>query len=142
MSSERRAGSSPSVGAEDARALMTWRAMSALFLLAMGGIHLFLVLTGTGGLLGVLFVLNAVGSIVLAVAMIRVRDRLVPVSVLGLLFMLGTLLALLIALSPLSLFGMRSSLSYQLAPTAIVVEAIGVLVLAATVLLAARKRTG
>lgn len=121
---------------------MPWRAVSALFLLAMGGIHLFLVLTGTGGLLGVLFVLNAVGSIVLAVGVIRVRDRLVPVSVLGLLFMLGTLLALLIALSPLSLFGMRSSLSYQLAPTAIVVEAIGVLVLAATVLLAARKRTG
>ncbi|WP_222429434.1 hypothetical protein [Saccharopolyspora dendranthemae] len=142
MSSERRAGSAPPVGTEDARTLMPWRVLSALFLLAMGGIHLFLVLTGTGGLLGVLFVLNAVGSIALAVAVIVVRDRLVQVSVLGLLFVLGTLLALLIALSPLSLFGMRSSLSYQLAPTAIVVEAIGVIVLAATVLLAARKRAG
>lgn len=121
---------------------MPWRVLSALLLLAMGGIHLFLVLTGTGGLLGVLFVLNAVGSIALAVAVIVVRDRLVQVSALGLLFVLGTLLALLIALSPLSLFGMRSSLNYQLAPTAIVVEAIGVVALAATVLLATRKRTG
>ena len=142
MSTERRAGSSPPVGTEGARALLPWRALSALFLLAMGGIHLFLVLTGTGGLLGVLFVLNAVGSIALAAAVIVVRDRLAPVSALGLLFTLGTLLALLIALSPVSLFGMRSSLSYQLAPTAIVVESIGVVVLAATALLATRRRTG
>ena len=34
------------------------------------GLHLFLVLTGFGGLLGVLFVLNAIGGVVLAIAMI------------------------------------------------------------------------
>jgi hypothetical protein len=64
------------------------------------------------------------------------------VSGLGLLFMLGTLLALLIALSPVSLFGMRSSLSYQLAPTSIVVESVGVVVLAVTTVLALRRRAG
>ncbi len=47
-----------------------WRALSALFLVGMGGIHLFLVFAGTGGLLGVLFVVNAVGSVALAVGVV------------------------------------------------------------------------
>ncbi|TDD84330.1 hypothetical protein E1202_23385, partial [Saccharopolyspora karakumensis] len=113
------------------------------FLLGMGGIHLVLVLTGTGGLLGVLFVVNAVGSVALAVAVVVARQqRLALASGLGLLFVLGTLLALLIALSPVSLFGMRSSLGYQLAPTSIVVESVGVVVLAMTTVLALRTRAG
>jgi hypothetical protein len=45
-------------------------------------------------------------------------------------------------LSPVSLFGMRSSLSYQLAPTSIVVESVGVVVLAVTTVLALRRRAG
>ena len=49
---------------------MLWQVLSALLLLTMGGIHLYLVLTGFGGLLGVLFVLNAIGGVVLAIAMI------------------------------------------------------------------------
>ncbi|MEV4732317.1 hypothetical protein [Saccharopolyspora sp. NPDC049426] len=123
--------------------MAVWRRLSAVFLLGMGGIHLFLVLTGTGGLLGVLFVVNAVGAVALAVAVIVVRQqRLGLASGLGLLFVLGTLLALLIALSPVSLFGMRSSLGYRLAPTSIVVESVGVVVLAVTTVLALRKRAG
>jgi hypothetical protein len=39
-----------------------WQVLSALFLLAMGGIHLYLVFHGVGGMLGVLFVLNAIGA--------------------------------------------------------------------------------
>jgi hypothetical protein len=125
------------------RALGVWRGLSALFLVGMGGIHLFLVFAGTGGLLGVLFVVNAVGSVALAVGVVVARQRrLGLVSGLGLLFVLGTLLALLIALSPVSLFGMRSSLSYQLAPTSIVVESVGVFVLAVTTVLALRRRAG
>ncbi|WP_406692029.1 hypothetical protein REH65_08585 [Saccharopolyspora sp. ID03-671] len=133
MSSERRAGGFRK------RPLMVWRVIGALFLLAMGEIHLFLVFSGTGGLLGALFVVNAVGSLVLAVALVVVRQRLVRVSALSLLFMLGTLLALVIALSPVSLFGLRSSLDYQLAPTSLVVETAGVIVLAVTTELARRK---
>ncbi|MEV4648830.1 hypothetical protein [Saccharopolyspora sp. NPDC049357] len=123
--------------------MAVWRGLSAAFLLGMGGIHLFLVLTGTGGLLGVLFVVNAVGAVALAVAVIVAgQQRLALASALGLLFVLGTLLALLIALSPVSLFGMRSSLGYRLAPTSIVVESVGVVVLAVTTVLALRKRAG
>ncbi|MDI2031383.1 hypothetical protein QFW96_22335 [Saccharopolyspora sp. TS4A08] len=119
--------------------LVAWRGLSAGFLLIMGGIHLFLVFAGTGGLLGVLFVVNAVGSVALAVALMSGR-RLVLVSSMSLLFMLGTLLSLVIALSPVSLFGLRSSLDYQLAPTSLVVETAGVIVLAATTALALRNR--
>lgn len=140
MSSERR---SHSVEAEGGRVLAVWRGLSVLFLVGMGGIHLFLVFAGTGGVLGVLFVVNAVGSVALAVGVVVARrQQLGLVSGLGLLFVLGTLLALLIALSPVSLFGMRSSLSYQLAPTSIVVESVGVVVLAVTAVLALRRRAG
>jgi hypothetical protein len=122
------------------RSLLVWQVLSALFLLAMGGIHLYLVFTGTGGILGILFVLNFVGGLVLAVAMVVVRGWLLPVaSVLSLLFMAGTLLALVLALT-VGLFGIRSSLSYQLAPTTLVVESIGTVVLVVTTALAFRLR--
>jgi hypothetical protein len=119
---------------------MVWQVLSALFLLAMGGIHLYLVFNGTGGVLGVLFVLNAVGSLVLAIAMVVLRGWLLLVaSVLSLLFMAGTLLALVLALT-VGLFGIRSSLDYQLAPTTLVVESVGTIVLAATTALLIRIR--
>lgn len=74
MSPEHRAGSSPAAAIGGRwRPLMAWQVVSALFLLAMGGIHLFLVFSGTGGVLGTLFVVNAVGSLVLAVAMVVLR---------------------------------------------------------------------
>ena len=88
------------VGPAGQRSLMLWRALSAVLLLTMGGIHLYLVLTGFGGLLGVLFVLNAIGGVVLAIAMIAAPRRFLPLaSVLSLLFMAGTLLALVLALT-------------------------------------------
>ncbi|GAA2341886.1 hypothetical protein GCM10009854_18030 [Saccharopolyspora halophila] len=120
--------------------MLAWRVASALLLLAMGGIHLYLVISGTGGLLGALFVVNALGSLVLAVAMVGLHRRLLLTSVLSLLLMAGTLLALVIALTPAGLFGLRSSLSYQLAPTSLVVESVGVLVLAVTAVLVFRER--
>ena len=43
-------------------------------------IHLYLVLTGFGGVLGVLFVLNAIGGVVLAIAMIAAPPRFVPLA--------------------------------------------------------------
>ena len=75
MSSHTRAtGSLRWVGVSH-RTLMAWRLLSAIMLLVMGGIHLYLVFNGVGGSLGVLFVLNAVGALVLAIAIIVLRGR-------------------------------------------------------------------
>ena len=104
------------MGQAGQRSLILWRVLSAVLLLTMGGIHLFLVLTGVGGLLGVLFVLNAIGGVVLAIAMIAAPRRFLPLaSVLGLLFMAGTLLALVLALT-VGLFGIREQLGSVAGP--------------------------
>lgn len=123
------------------RSMMVWQVLSALSLLAMGGIHLYLVFNGTGGILGIMFVLNFVGGLVLAIAMVVARGWLLPVaSVLSLLFLAGTLLALVLALT-VGLFGIRSSLDYDLASTTLVVESIGTVVLVVTTVLALRARS-
>ncbi|MFL6129069.1 MAG: hypothetical protein ACJ73E_08380 [Mycobacteriales bacterium] len=114
------------------RSVVGWQALSVLFLLAMGAIHLYLVLDGVGGTLGKLFVLNAVGALVLAIAIVVLRQRLLLVaSVLSTLFMVGTLLALVLALT-IGLFGIHEVLSFKLVPTTLVVESIGTIVLAVT----------
>jgi hypothetical protein len=124
------------------RSPIVWQALSSLLLLAMGGIHLYLRFNGSGGLIGVLFVLNAIGGLVLAVAILAARRRLdlVVASVLGLLFMAGTLLALVLALT-VGLFGIRQQLGGELVVTTLVVESIGTLVLAVTVAWVLRMRS-
>ncbi|GAA4889862.1 hypothetical protein [Actinomycetospora straminea] len=122
------------------RSTMPWQVLSAIALLAMGGIHLWLVFNGTGGVLGNLFVLNAIGALILAIAVVITRGELLAVSVvLGLLFLAGTLAALVLALT-VGLFGIRSSLDYDLAPTTLVVESVGVVVLLVTTVLVLRRR--
>jgi len=119
---------------------MAWQVLSALSLLAMGGIHLYLVLTGFGGLIGVMFVLNAIGGLVLAIAMVGAPQRFLPlVSVLSLLFMVGTLLALVLALT-VGFLGVREQLGNQLVPTTLVVESVGTIVLVVTTVLVYRMR--
>lgn len=119
---------------------MPWLVLSALALLAMGGIHLYLALTSTGGVLGDLFVLNAVGAVVLAAGLVVLRGRLLATAtVLALLFLGGTLLALVLALT-VGLFGLQSSLDYELAPTTLVVESIGTVILLVTTVLVLRPR--
>ena len=111
------------------RSPIVWQALSALLLLVMGGIHFYLVLNGVGGMLGVLFVLNAVGALVLAIAIVVLRRQaLLVASVLSLLFMVGTLLALVFALT-IGLVGIRETLDFHLVPTTLVVESIGTIVL-------------
>ena len=128
------------VGQGGQRLPTLWRVLSALLLLTMGGIHFYLVLTGFSGALGVAFVLNAIGGVVLAIAMIAAPRRFLPlVSVLSLLFIAGTLLALVLALT-VGLFGMHEQLSTQLVPTTLIVESIGTVVLAVTAGLAFRMR--
>lgn len=125
-----------------ARGLMLWQILSSLLLLVMGGIHLYLVVfSGFGGLLGTLFVLNAIGGLVLAVAiLVARRGFLALVSVLSLLFLGGTLLGLVIALTPAGLLGIHEQMSTELVPTTLVVESVGVVVLAVTSVLALRAR--
>jgi hypothetical protein len=115
------------------------RVLSAILLLATGGIHLFLVFDGVGGLLGVLFILNAVAAIVLAIATLVLRGRLLaPVTGLGLLFMIASLLALLLALT-VGLFGIRETWDFTLVPETVIVEAIGIVVLAITTAVVVRR---
>ncbi len=119
---------------------MVWRLLSAIMLLAMGGIHLYLVFDGVGGLLGILFVLNAIGSLVLAVAVLVLRGRLLSLAtVLSLLFMVGTLLALVLALT-VGLFGIHEALSFKLVTTTLVVESIGSVILGLTLAMILRAR--
>jgi hypothetical protein len=124
------------------RTPIVWQALSALLLLAMGGIHFYLVLNGVGGMLGVLFMLNAAGALLLAIAIVVLRRRpLLVAGVLSLLFMGGTLLALVLALT-IGLFGIRETLDFQLVPTTLVVESIGTIILVVTTALVFRMRRG
>ena len=127
-------------GTPGPRSLMTWQVLSALFLLAMGGIHLYLALNGVSGVLGFMFILNAVGALALAIAVVVLRGQLLLVAcALSVLFMVGTLLALVLALT-VGLFGIGETLQGQLVPTTLVVESIGVVILLVTTALVVRRR--
>ena len=116
------------------RSLIVWRVLSVLFLLTMGAIHLYLAIKGAGSL-GKPFWANAVGGLVLAIAMVVLRGRLLLLaSVLSTLFMAGTLLALVLALT-VGLFGIGETLSYRPVPPTIAVESVGTIVLAVTTVL-------
>jgi hypothetical protein len=115
------------------------RILSAIFLFVTGGIHLFLVFDGVGGLLGTLFVLNAIAAIVLAVGELVLRGRwLALATVLSLLFLIASLASLLLALT-VGLFGIRETWDFTLVPETIIVEAIGIVVLAITTALVVRR---
>ena len=114
------------------RGLWTLRILSAILLIATGLIHLWLVFNGTGGILGVAFVLNAIAGVVLGIAMLVLRGRLLQLAtVLSLLFLIATLLALILALT-VSLFGITEQWDRPLVPQAVIVEAIGIVVLGIT----------
>jgi hypothetical protein len=108
------------------------RIISAIILLVIGGIHLFLVFDGVGGTLGVSFILNAIAGIVLAVGMLATRGRLLRVvTILSLLFVIASLLALVLALT-VGLFGITEVWTFTLVPETVIIDAIGVVVLAIT----------
>ena len=119
---------------------MVMRILSAITLLAVGGIHLFLVFNGVGGLLGVLFVLNAIAALVLAIGMLALHGRLLTITtVLSLLFVIATLLALVLALT-VGLFGITETWDFTLVPQTVVIESIGIVVLAIATLVVVRSR--
>ena len=112
--------------------LWTLRILSALVLAATGGIHLYLIFTDVGGVLGVMFLLNGVAGLVLAIAMLVLRGALLRIAtVLSLLFLLASLAALLLALT-VGLFGITEVWSFTLVPETVIVEAIGIVVVAIT----------
>jgi hypothetical protein len=122
----------------NSRGLWVLRIVSAVLLLITGGIHLYLVFNGVGGFLGVMFTLNAVAGLVLAIGMVMLRGRLFRAgSVLSLLFLIATLLALVLALT-VGLFGITQTWDFTLVPETVIVESIGVVVLAVTTVLAFR----
>ena len=107
-----------------------WRILSVIVLVFVGGIHLFLVFDGVGGLLGTLFVLNSVAAFVLAIAILVFHDRLLQAALaLGLLFLIASLLALWLALT-VGLFGIREVWTFTLVPETVVVESVGIVILA------------
>ncbi|WKX69317.1 hypothetical protein [Streptomyces sp. XD-27] len=105
---------------------------------AMGAIHLHLWDDGYRDLrwIGVLFLLNAIGAGLLAVALLAVPTRYLAVAAaLGALFTAGTLAGLFISLTS-GLLGFHESLAAPLVKPTIVVEATGCLTLAMLALLA------
>jgi hypothetical protein len=117
-----------------------FRIISAIVLLAIGGIHIFLVFDGVGGVLGVLFILNGVAGIVLAIGTLAVHGRLLRVvTVLSLLFVIASLLALVLALT-VGLFGITETWTFTLVPETVIIDAIGVVILAISTTLALRTR--
>ena len=122
------------------RALWIMRILSAIALLVTGGIHLYLVFNGVGGILGVMFVLNAVGALILAVGMLLLRGRLLQlVTVLSLLFLIATLLSLILALT-VGLFGIHETWDFTLVPETVIVESIGIVILGITTALVLRPQ--
>ena len=123
--------------------LLAGRITGAALLAAMGVIHLVLWLQGyrVVAVIGPGFMVNAVGGIALAIAVLLVRARLLPlVAGLSALFMAVTLAALIISLT-VGLFGVNEQLDGQLVPTSLIVEAIGTVVLVALAWYAAQPRT-
>ena len=118
------------------------RIIGAILLLAIGGIHLFLVASGQGGLLVVPFVLNGIAGVVLAIGLLVLRGRLLLwASVLALLFAVASLLALVLALT-VGLFGIHEHWTFTLVPQTVVVDAAAIVVLAVLTarMLGARSR--
>lgn len=120
--------------------LRVMRILSAIILVAIAVIHLILVFDGTGGVLGVLFVLNAVAGTVLGFGMLAIRERMLQITTgLSLLFIAASFLSLVLALT-IGLFGITVAWSFTLVPQTFVVEGVGILVLAITSALVVRAQ--
>ncbi|AYG02308.1 hypothetical protein [Gryllotalpicola protaetiae] len=116
------------------------RVISAVLLLGVAGIHLFLVFDGVGGSLGVLFVLQTIAAVVLAIAELVTSGPLLALAtVLSLLFLIVSLLALVLALT-VGIFGITEVWSFTLVPETVIVEAVGIVVLAVSSAVVLRRR--
>ncbi|WP_284254275.1 hypothetical protein [Pseudolysinimonas kribbensis] len=123
------------------RASGIWRILTGILLIVVALFHLYLVVVAhVGGTLGVLFVLQSIAALVLAVALFVTRGVLRRiVLVLSLLFLLGSLAALLLALT-VGFFGITEVWTFTLVPATVVVEAIGIVVAAIATAVMLRRR--
>lgn len=111
---------------------MIIRIITALLLAATGLIHIYLVFTGTGGILGLMFIANGLAGVVLAAALVWLRGRWLGVAaLLSFAFLVASLVALLLALT-VGLFGIFQTWSNPFATATVIVEALGIV--AATIL--------
>lgn len=110
------------------------RVLGAALLAGMAAIHVYLYLNGYESVptIGLLFLLNGIGGSVLTIAVTAAPRRFLGVAaVLGALFDLGTLAALVASIAvPGGLFGFQESTQAFLVPTTLWVESAGVIVLA------------
>ena len=107
------------------------------------GIHLYLWLDGFRDIetIGTLFLLNAIGGFVLALALLATPSRfLAIVSALGALFAVGVLGALSLSLT-VGLFGFEESIDTEQVVTTLVVNSLAVLVLGALTAIQLRERS-
>ncbi|HEY4020259.1 MAG TPA: hypothetical protein VGM75_16320 [Pseudonocardiaceae bacterium] len=109
------------------------RFVGAALLAGMAGIHVYLYLNGYQGVptIGLLFLLNGIGGSILTIAVVGAPRRFLGVvGLLGALFELGTLAALVASiLVPGGLFGFQESTQAFLVTTTLGVESAGVVVL-------------
>src|SRR4051794_41703743 len=108
--------SAAGVGRDAPRSVIAWQVLSALFLLAMGAIHLYLIVDGVGGTLGKLFVLNVVGAFVLAVAAAVLRGRPLPRGRAARTGLTGCTLRPLVLALTRGLFGIHAGASFTWGP--------------------------
>lgn len=109
------------------------RAVSGVLVAAMGVIHLYLWVDGFRDVpvIGTLFLVNAVGGLLLAVALLGAPGRtVVAVAVLAAVFTAGTLGALFLSLT-VGLFGFQESFGGPMMSMTIIVESAGVVALLA-----------
>lgn len=114
------------------RALIaTLRMASAVLVIAMGAIHLYLWQQGYRDLpvIGVLFLLNVVGSGLLTILLAMPGRALAIFATFGVVFTVGTLAALMLSLT-VGLFGFREYVGNPLVLPTIAVEAAGTVTLA------------
>jgi hypothetical protein len=118
-------------------AVVGLRAAGALLLAAAGAIHLYLWSTGYDSIdwIGPLFLLNAIGAFVLAIAVLAAPRRLLfwPAGA-GALLQIGTLGGLVLS-STVGLFGFVESSAASYYWESVIVESVGFVVLAALALL-------
>jgi hypothetical protein len=118
--------------------LMAARFLGAALTAAMGLIHGWLWLQGYREIpmIGTLFLINALCSAALTVALLAVPARLRrAMAALAALFTAATLAGLIVSLT-VGLFGVHESLQTPLVPTTLIVESAGVLVLGLAAVLA------
>jgi hypothetical protein len=114
-------------------AVVVLRAVGALLLAAAGAIHLYLWSTGYDSIdwIGPLFLVNAIGAFVLAVAVLITPRRLLfwPAGA-GALLQIGTLGGLILS-STVGLFGFVESSAASYYWESVIVESVGFILLAA-----------